>query len=140
MATYDFTLTEADIGTVIGPPSGFLVSLIKTQAPPTTDELPQWDAGRMRWKAGRFVLKASGDYQCLVSLALTDTLPSKTWASGASFAYVGDLEVQCVPKGSTWSLTLSDTPIDRPPRLYSDGANFGSFPDWRHTKDWPVRP
>jgi hypothetical protein len=128
MATFDFTLTDADIGTVLPVPNGFLVSLIKTQAPPPgAGELPQWDAGRMRWKAGRFALKASGDHRCLVSIALTDTIPGKVWAQNASIGYTGDLEVQCMPKGSTWSLTLSDVPNVRapmPPCINFTGSNY----------------
>ena len=141
MATYEFTLDEfvhrPDHRAALWLPC----QLIKTQAPPPgAGEMPQWDTGRMRWKAGWFALKASGDHQCLVSIALTDTIPGKVWAQNASIGYAGDLEVQCLPKGSTWSLTLSDAPLDRPPRLYSDKANFGSYPDWRHGVGRPILP
>jgi hypothetical protein len=129
---FNYTLDESSIGTVLPVPDGFLTELRRTQAPPPgAGEMPQWDSGRMRWKAGRFALKASGDFQHLVSLALTDIVPSGVWAQGASIQYRGDLEVVCVPRGSIWSLTLTDTPVVRPPRD-SDKANYGSYPDWRH--------
>jgi hypothetical protein len=54
--------------------------------------------------------------------------------SNVSIGYRGSLQIVCVPTGSVWSLTLSDVTIVRAPRTYSDGANFGSYPDWWHSR------
>jgi hypothetical protein len=127
---FDYTLTDADIGTVLPVPNGFLVNLSKTQA--GVREEPQFSASKQCWIAGYFVLRASGDHQNLFSIGPFDTIPTNIWAQGASIGYRGDLKVVCVPKGSVWSVTLSDVPVDRPPFVNRDGANFGSYPDWRH--------
>ena len=93
----------------------------------------QFSAATQTYKAGQFVLKASGDFQNLVSLAPADVIPTGIWAQAASIAFRGALKVVCVPKGSTWSVTLSDVPVDRPPRD-SDKGNFGDYPSWRHSR------
>jgi hypothetical protein len=48
MANFDFTLDETAIGTTIGPPDGYLVSLLIT-TPPNDNDPPRWDEGRGRW-------------------------------------------------------------------------------------------
>ena len=98
-----------------------------------TREEPQFSASKQIWNAGYFVLRASGDFQNLIAIGPFDTIPTENWATGASYGYHGELRVVAVPKGSTWSVTLSDAPVSRPPRD-SDKANFGSYPDWRHSR------
>jgi hypothetical protein len=123
----------------------YLVNLRRTQAPPPElNEMPQFSAGRQEWTAGRFVLRSERDIRNLFSI---DTAAGAGWASGASvvcqnasFGYLGRLRVVCVQRGSVWALTLSDVPVDRPPRRNTDGANFGSFPDWRHGVGRPILP
>lgn len=60
MARFDFTLDETSIGQTIGPPDGFLVSLVMT-TPPVNDGPPRWNEGSRRWVSGYFVLRGSGD-------------------------------------------------------------------------------
>ena len=119
MATFDFQIDESFIGQTIGPADGFVVDLGRTQA--GVNEMPQWDPGRLCWKAGRFVLRGSRDFKDLVCI---DTASGAGWAghasdrfsnvlTNASIGYAGDLRVVCVQKGSVWTLTLSDQPIDR---------------------------
>jgi hypothetical protein len=120
LAQFDYTLDETSIGMTIGPPNGFVVNLTRTQAGPY--DPPQWSEGRQRWKAGRFVLRGSNDVRDLVCI---DTQHGGGWAShgglsdivmgDASIDYAGDLEIVCVPKGSTWTITLSDVPNPRAP-------------------------
>ena len=66
MATFDHTLTEADIGAILGPANGFVVSL--SQTAPTTDRGdPQWSASFGRWKTGYLALRGEGDTQAIYS-------------------------------------------------------------------------
>jgi hypothetical protein len=130
LAQFDYTLDETSIGMTIGPPNGFVVNLTRTQAGPY--DPPQWSEGRQRWKAGRFVLRGSNDVRDLVCI---DTQHGGGWAShgglsdivmgDASIDYAGDLEIVCVPKGSTWTITLSDVPNPRAPL---------PTPGWAHAR------
>ena len=86
------------------PADGYLTELRRTAAPPPGQaEEVQFSAATQTYKAGQFVLKASGDFQNLVSLAPADVIPTGIWAQAASIAFRGALKVVCVPKGSTWS-------------------------------------
>ena len=134
MALFPYTIDETSVGSILDPADGFLTELRRTQAPPPgTAEAVEFSASKQCYVKGQFVLRASRDHQNLISIGPTDIVPTGIWAQAASIAYVGDLQVVCVPKGSTWSLTLSDTPIIRPPRD-SDKANYGDFPSWRHSQ------
>jgi hypothetical protein len=96
---------------------------------------------------GPVLLRASGEHRNLVCI---DTAAGAGWASGlaaqgivysnASIGFKGSLKVVCVQRGSVWSLTLSDVPVLRPPFVNKDGANFGSYPDWRHGVGRPILP
>jgi hypothetical protein len=118
MARFDFQITDADMGRVLAPADGFLVNLMRTKA--GVFDPPQWDPGRQCWKNGRFVLRGSGDFKDAVCI---DTASGAGWAghftggdsvlANASISYAGDLIVVCVQKGSVWTLTLSDVPVDR---------------------------
>jgi hypothetical protein len=56
MATFDFQLSDADIGAALDPPFGFLVSL--SQTGPSTDRADaEWSASRQKWRTGYLVLK-----------------------------------------------------------------------------------
>jgi hypothetical protein len=139
MATFDFTLDETSIGSALDPVDGFLVSLSQT-APSTDRAEPQWSQSLGRWKTGYCTLKGERDTQALYSCRPGVWTPQ--WAgnvrvliSNASFPYAGRLIVQCIPKGSTWSVTLSDVPNVRAPARtpgWAPNGAFGSYPDWRH--------
>jgi hypothetical protein len=62
MTQTTFTITDADVGTTIGPPDGFVTDLAMTQPPPVY-EVPEWDEGRQVWTAGYFILRGSGDHR-----------------------------------------------------------------------------
>ena len=64
MATFDHTLTEADIGAILDPANGFVVSLSQT-APSTDRGDPQWSASLLRWKTGYLALRGEGDTQAI---------------------------------------------------------------------------
>ena len=96
-------------------------------------EEPEFSAALQQWKRGYFVLRASRDHRNLIAIGPFDTIPTMTWAQGGSYGYAGELKVICVPKGSTWQVVLSDAPVTRPPRDF-DCANYGSYPDWRHSR------
>ncbi|HZZ22863.1 MAG TPA: hypothetical protein VFE60_09940 [Roseiarcus sp.] len=119
MALTDYTLTDADIGRALTPADGFLVSLARTQAGPF-DGPPRWDEGSMRWVSGRFVLRGSRDFKDLLCV---DTGSGAGWAghnnkfdnvlASGSLGYAGDLIAVSIQRGSVWTLTLSDIPIDK---------------------------
>jgi hypothetical protein len=119
MAQFEFVITDANIGEVIGPPNGFLVKLMRTQPPKPSHQIPDYDPGRRRWKSAYLQLRASGESRDVVCVS---SQFGGGWAAhfgngmaslweGASVAYWGDLTVLCVPKGSVWELTLSDIPV-----------------------------
>ena len=118
MATFDYVIDDSFIGSALPVTNGYIVNLTRTKAGPS--ELAQWDEGRGVWKAGRFVLKGSRDYKPLITI---DSANGGGWASSwghrdgvlanASVPYLGDLEIICVPRGSIWSITLSDAPFVR---------------------------
>jgi hypothetical protein len=136
MATFDFTLDETSIGLALDPADGFLVSL--SQTTPSSDRAdPEWSASKQMWRTGYFVLKGERDTQAIYSNRSGAWVPqwigdARILVSNASLDYHGRLVVQCVPRGSTWSLTLSDTPFVRAPAQ----SGFGVFVDNRKDGSW----
>jgi hypothetical protein len=127
MANFDFTITDADMGRSLGVPDGYLVTLIRTKATTAgTNEMPQFSEATQNWKAGYFVLRGSRDNRNLFAIAPSDSLPSHVWARGASIGYRGELKVICVPRGSEWSVTLSDVPVPRPPYVNRDVSGLAA--------------
>ena len=61
----------------------------------------------------------------------------------SSIGYRGEMVVTCVPRGSAWSLTLSDVRNRRPapatPGWALSGA-FGDYPSYRHSRPAPLLP
>jgi hypothetical protein len=116
MATTDFTITDANVGQVLPVADGFVVNLKRTKSGPF--EQPEFSAATQQFTAGRFVLRASGEFRNLVCI---DTQSDGGWASqysstasvwsNASVGYRGNLTIVCVPKGSVWEITLSDVPF-----------------------------
>ena len=123
MATFDFVLTEADIGRDLGVPDGYLVNLMRTKRPNPSYQIPDYDMGRRRWKSAYFQLRATGESMDTVCMSSQDGgggaahfgAGQATLWEGASVPYRGELRVLCVPKGSVWELTLSDVPFVRAP-------------------------
>jgi hypothetical protein len=109
----DFTITDADIGRTIGPRDGFLVSLTMT-APPSVYETPDASAATQQFTSGYFTLRGSGDTQNLYC-SLTGHL-SKFLIANHSLGYRGELVVMCVPRGSQWSITVSDVALSKKER------------------------
>jgi hypothetical protein len=103
------TITDADIGSTIGPPDGFLIS-IRLAVPPSVYEAPSWDEGEQRWKSGYFVLRGSGDIRDAVSISPQTN--GGLFASGGnllvsgSIAYRGCLIAVAVPRGSVWAVEV----------------------------------
>jgi hypothetical protein len=133
----DFTLTEADIGRALDPADGFLVGLSQT-APAVPDGEPQWSAAMQRWKTGYISLRGESDPQAVYCNRPSIWTP--LWSGGEriliasnSLPYAGRLRIECVPKGSTWSLTVSDVPFVR----LADPGNHGNFINANYT---PVNP
>jgi hypothetical protein len=120
MATFEYTLTDADMGATIGPPDAFVVNLKRTKAGPY--DPPSFSEATQQFTTGRFVLRATGEFRNFVCI---DTQTDGYWASqygntasvliNASLGYRGELMIVCVPKGSVWELTLSDQPYVRAP-------------------------
>jgi hypothetical protein len=116
MATFDFTLTDADMGRVLTPADGFVVKLRRTKVGPY--DPPSFSEAKQQFTTGRFVLRGSRDFRNLVCI---DTGSGGGWASqwsntadvlvSASIGYRGELQIICVPKGSVWEIQLSDIPF-----------------------------
>ena len=138
-ALTDYTLTDADIGRTLDPPDGFLVNLSQT-APSTDRSDPQFSVSLGRYLTGYLVLKGARDHQAIYCNRSGQWTPY--WSGGnrvlianASLDYRGRLVVQCVPRGATFTLTLSDIPNVRAPSGtpgWAPSGMFGSYPDWRH--------
>jgi hypothetical protein len=114
---------------------GFLVNLRRT-GNQSGYVVPEWDDGKMLWKSGYLVLRGSRDLRDLVSASPQTGGGWGPDGSGAmvingSIAYHGQLQIVCVPRGSTFSVTLSDVENPRTPSSLPSG-NWGSYPDWRH--------
>ena len=86
---------------------------------PPVFETPYWDAGAQNWVSGCFTLRGTGDCHDAVSISPQTNggafcQPGAVMIHGGSVAYSGALVVVAVPKGSSWSLTLSDAPTRQP--------------------------
>jgi hypothetical protein len=124
---FDFTITDADIGRALDPMDGYLVGLRQTQNQ-TANEVPEWDNGRGVWRSAYFVLRGNNDHQaifCASPQSGGTVDPAKVWVVNQSLRYRGQLIVQCVPRGSIWSLTLSDIPVVRSAEAAQWWANIG---------------
>jgi hypothetical protein len=121
MATTNYVITDADVGQVLPITDGFLTNLTMT-APPPVYETPSFDEGKQIWTAGYFVLRGSGDYRDTVCINPASGGGFAQWQKSnadmvvnRSISYRGGLIVVAVPKGSSWSVTLSDVPTVRSP-------------------------
>ena len=115
MVLTDFTITVADVGRALGVPDGYLINLAMTQGP--TYETPSVDKGKQKFNSDHFVLRGSRDWRDLVCVSPACGGYAESWeltgnmVVSGGIRYSGDLVVVAVPRGSEWSLTLSDIPI-----------------------------
>jgi hypothetical protein len=144
---YDFQISDANVGQTIGPQDGYLVSLVM-QTPPSRYEVPDFNAAAQQYTSGYFVLRGSGDTQNIYC-SLTGFV-SPLLVRDHSLNYRGDPKVACVPKGSVWSVTLSDQPNPRAPLATPGWAPSYQFagglgykhvpPGWKPPGDPPPPP
>jgi hypothetical protein len=146
MAKFDYTLTDADVGRVLSIANGFLTD-VRMTTPPSGYETPRWSEGAQKWLSAYFVLRGSGDYRDLVSFNPSQSGGVLAWSGSigglltdGNLPFRGDLTIVCLPRGSVWEVSVSDTPNVRAPRPYSDGANFGDYPSYRHGVGRPILP
>jgi hypothetical protein len=116
MALTDFTITAADVGRLLGAPDGYLVNLAMIQGP--ANEPRSFDEVKQKLGSGHFVLRGSRDWCDLVCVSAAYGGGNAEWSGltgnmvvSGGIRYSGDLAVVAVPRGSRWSLTLSDIPI-----------------------------
>jgi hypothetical protein len=111
MALFNFTLTDAFIGTSIGPADGgYLVSVRKVQSStPQPYEVPCWNEGGRHWVSSYCQLRGARDVRDVYCHNPSQDVASPV--GGASIQYLGQLQVQCLPRGSVYELTLSDAPL-----------------------------
>jgi hypothetical protein len=112
MALTDFTITAADVGRVLGVPDGYLVNLAMIQGP--VNETPSFE-GKQKLTSSYFVLRGSRDWCDLVCVSPVYGGGYAEWRGSTGnmvvsgcIRYSGDLAVVAVPRGTQWSLTLSD--------------------------------
>jgi hypothetical protein len=128
MTQTTFTLDETFVGQVLGPPDGYITDLSMTQ-PPTSIENPYYDEGERRWKAGYFQLRATGENYDHICFDPRSNGAAMSWAGGTGWlftnrnvAYRGNLIALAIPRGSVWSLVLSDIPVARVAPSIFDGV------------------
>jgi hypothetical protein len=135
MALTSYAINETSVGAALPITDGFLTT------PPPKYEIAEWDEGRRCWRRGYFVLRGERDFRDLYCANPSQWgYLSHVLIQNQSLGYRGNLIVVCVPRGSQFSITLSDVENPRAPSANYNGDNYGSFPDWRHTADWPRPP
>ena len=114
MAISKITITDAMAGAVISPfPDGHIarLELVRTQWPVQQPEayLPY---PFCRWVSGRFHLK--DDRGTLFNFATESALfASRVVINGTSYAYRGDLFLECALRGQEWLMEISGVPVIR---------------------------
>lgn len=108
------TITDAMAGAVISPfPNGHIarLELVRSQWPVRQQENYLGYPYR-RWLSGRFCLKdATGT---LFNFATESALfASRVVINGTSYAFRGDLYLECALRGQEWLMEISDVPITR---------------------------
>jgi hypothetical protein len=114
-----YTLTDTDVDRALTPANGFIVNLTLTRGGPF--ETPSWDPGFGkfgRFKSGYFTLAGALDPRLIFNFS-SQTSGGIALSSGsarqlildASLAYLGELIVVAVPRGSEWRIDLSDVPM-----------------------------
>ena len=133
----EYTLTDASVGDVLSITDGLLVSLSMTQSG-GFDGSPRFDEGKLIWVSGYFVLRGSLDIRDLICLSPQSGGgggPDGVMVANHGLGYRGDLLVVAVPRGSTWSLTISDVESPRAPPPtpgWAPNGAFGDYPSYGH--------
>jgi hypothetical protein len=116
MTISSFTLDASLIGTIVGPPDGYInrFELLTAAWPPW--QADGWQAaphphGTFRG-GGKLVLR-DGDGLGLRILAFNPTYAPTPIIRDASFGYRGGLMLESCPRGAAYRLDLSDTPVTR---------------------------
>jgi hypothetical protein len=113
IATYQ--ISDADVGTTIGPQNGFVTGLTML-SPPTVFETPDWDPGRQWFKSGYFTIRGEGDLRPIFNAQIGAGVGHFSYWGGEAHSIVdgnflkGALKIVSVPKGSTWLVSVSDIP------------------------------
>ena len=143
MATFDYTLTDQDVGRVLPIADGYLVALSMT-TPPLVHEVLDYDPATQQFTSGYFTLKGEGDLRNLINVQPATTAGAFSWignvahmAINSSIQYRGELVIVGVPRGSTWRLTVSDVENVRAPPPPT-GAPLGDYPTYRHSRALPL--
>jgi hypothetical protein len=111
MALFEFTLTDADVGTSIGPSDGgYLVDLKQTRGA-SRYMTPAFDEGRQHWVSAYCQLRGALDHRDLVCVNPSQSAAWPGYIVNKSIPYLGALTIRCLPIGSEWSLALSDAPL-----------------------------
>jgi hypothetical protein len=107
------------VGRALPITNGYLVSLSMTQGPSDGRVPPDGNDGNGAWRSGYIQIRGSLDHRDLVCLSPASGAVS-SWNGprgdvvlNRSLPYLGDLVIVAVPRGSQWSLTLSDIPNPR---------------------------
>lgn len=115
MTTTTITLDDTMSGTVISPfADGFLTRLEMTKS-----QSPAWQQECFlpypfnRWSGGRFCLRDARGVVFNFATQSGALFASRVMLNGASYAYVGDLYLECAIRGQEWELDCSDVPVVR---------------------------
>jgi hypothetical protein len=113
MAETTFTITSADVGTVLPVANGWITTLSMT-TPPTRYDNAVFKSDRSAWASGYFSVCGENDYEHLIRnlICIEQNNPCKRFI-GLSIGYEGGLLVRSVPFGSQWEIVLSDQPVKK---------------------------
>ena len=116
-----YQISDADVGTTIGPQNGFVTGLTML-SPPTVYEQPDRDPGRQLFKSGYFTIRGECDLRPVFNAQIGAGGGHFSYWGGeahsivdGNFPYKGALKIVSMPKGSTWQVSVSDLPNDRAP-------------------------
>lgn len=114
MTTTTYTISDTNIGSVLPIQDGFITDLAMTTSP-SVYEVPSFNQGR--WSSAFFTLRDSGWRRDYISFAPGSCSPysgsRRDIIVNGSWRYYGDLAVVSVPRGSQWSISISDVPVVR---------------------------
>ena len=102
-----YQISDADVGTTIGPQNGFVTGLTML-SPPTVYEQPDRDPGRQLFKSGYFTIRGECDLRPVFNAQIGAGGGHFSYWGGeahsivdGNFPYKGALKIVSVPKGST---------------------------------------
>ena len=101
-----FTINGGTVGQVLPVVDGYLQAFNMTKAPWVYDA-PVFKPNGAGWQNGYFSLVGERDRAILVQFELSNPMRN---AASLNIGYHGGLLVACVPRGSEWTVTVSDVP------------------------------